>query len=124
MEPLRQSLMTLHTMLGSRPRNVDENGQRQTCKVSAKRKWYKGQWRDCRDTVDQWFEATVVDILSPNDILKSANAGKICGAKSSALSPARDRAIPADDIERTRKLLLESSDDKFNRTLSQLNNDD
>ena len=60
MEPMRQGLMTLHTML-------DTIQAEQPWEAS--RQWYRGQWVDCRDTVNQWLEATVIDIAHPDDIL-------------------------------------------------------
>jgi len=123
-EPVRQSLMTLHTMVESRPQNLDEIEQEQKIQTSAKRKWYKGQWLDCRDTVNQWLEATVVEIVDPNEILKSVNVSPNDKPNADTLCPSTDPAIGADDMEGRRKLLLESADDVFDKTLSDLNNDD
>lgn len=123
-EPVRQSLMTLHTMVGSRPQNLDEKEQQRKGETNAKRKWYKGQWLDCRDTVNQWLEATVVEIIAPNEILKTANVTPNDTPKGDNLSPSTDPAIGAEDMDGRRKLLLESTDDAFDKTLSELNNDD
>lgn len=123
-EPVRQSLMTLHTMVGSKPQDVDEEEQQSKCPAHAKRKWYKGQWLDCRDTVNQWLEATVVEIVSPDEILQGANKRLDKEMKGDSLCPSIDPAIGADDMDGRRKLLLESADDKFDSTLSALNNDD
>jgi len=124
-EPVRQSLMTLHTMVGSRPQNLDDHEQERKVQTSAKRKWYKGQWLDCRDTVNQWLEATVVEIVGPNEILKSANVSLSDNPKADAPPcPSSDTPIFADDLEGRRKLLLETADDVFDKTLSELNDDD
>lgn len=81
LEHLRQSLLTMNTVISalnirtggdslshSRPNmahfaypppseskemNIDEQMQRQ---------WFIGQWIDCKDTVAQWLEATIMDI--------------------------------------------------------------
>ena len=37
--------------------------------LEVNREWFRGQWIDARDTVNQWLEATVVDILDPKDVL-------------------------------------------------------
>ena len=42
----------------------------------APRRWYRGQWLDCRDTVNQWLEATVVDIVVPEDVLLCRQRGR------------------------------------------------
>lgn len=82
LEPVRQSLLTLHTMLQS---NNTTNAAVATASstvaaststtsqsssiLSGGREWYRGQWLDVKDTVDQWLEATIVDIVYPRDIL-------------------------------------------------------
>jgi hypothetical protein len=37
--------------------------------VLPRRTWYKGQWLDALDTVHQWLEATIVDVVLPSDVL-------------------------------------------------------
>jgi len=123
-EPVRQSLMTLHTMVGSRPHDVDEKAQESKCQEYGKRKWYKGQWLDCRDTVNQWLEATVVEIVSPDEILKGTNQSLDEEMKGDPLCISLDPAIGAEDMDGRRKLLIESTDDKSDTTLSELNNDE
>jgi len=123
-EPVRQSLMTLHTMVGSKAQNFDgmESKQRKNY-AHARRRWYQGQWLDVRDTVNQWLEATVVEIVSPDEILQSVELRSDGETQSLTLCPSTDPAISADDMDGRRKLLLECADDKFDRTLSDLNND-
>jgi len=98
LEPCRQGLMTLHTMLHHNQNNSE-------------REWYKGQWMDCRDTVNQWLEATIVDIVTPQDILTSVEL-----QTNEATSPRgghkrkrfdNDPIINADDYDGRRRLLLD-----------------
>lgn len=104
LEPCRQGLMTLHTMLNHNQ--------------SAERKWYKGQWLDCRDTVNQWLEATVVDIVTPQDILTPAElqtASDLPKAASDLPTESRKRKMPIDadpiinasDYDGRRRLLID-----------------
>jgi hypothetical protein len=104
MEPVRQGLMTLHTLL-PHSQIYSEDG---TSPLEANREWFRGQWLDCRDTVNQWLEATVVDILRPDDILPTTSSPLI-GA-STRRRPANvdnDPAVSANDLEGRRRLLLE-----------------
>jgi hypothetical protein len=118
MESVRQGLMTLHTLL-PHSELYSEDG---TSPLEANREWFRGQWIDVRDTVNQWLEATVVEVLRPEDILPNVNP--MTGASSSLSSvppsypstrrrPANvddDPAISADDLEGRRRLLLEPCD--------------
>ncbi len=86
-EPLRQSLLTLRTVMSTmvRPREersivdskeedvVDGNAESKEQKIGAsdatipaplppERRFFIGQWIDVKDTVQQWLEATVMDI--------------------------------------------------------------
>jgi hypothetical protein len=73
MEPVRQGLMTLHTIMNSQQNvHVGEGGTRSHHPFEANREFFRGQWIDARDTVNQWLEATVVDVLDPQDILNDA----------------------------------------------------
>ena len=54
-EPLRQNLLTIHTLLTS----SQTRGAR----------WYVGQWVDVKDTVHQWLEATVIDIATAEEVV-------------------------------------------------------
>jgi hypothetical protein len=111
LEPVRQGLMTLHTLLphselyrvvGASP-------------LEANREWFRGQWLDCRDTVNQWLEATVVEIRRPQDILPLdavATATTPSIFSSSSIQRRQpiidhDPAISASDLEGRRRLLLE-----------------
>lgn len=94
MEPVRQGLMTLHTMLEDR-------------------RWYRGQWIDCRDTVNQWLEATIVEIVTPDEILPShlqSEAKTNISARNGSRHPTTDPAVSATDMEGRLRLLLEPSD--------------
>lgn len=62
-EHIRQSLLTLNTLLStmnpttteSMPRQIDEN-------QAGFRRFYTGQWLDVKDTVNQWLEATILQV--------------------------------------------------------------
>lgn len=95
MEPIRQGLMTLHTMLETTQTEQPWDANRQ---------WYRGQWVDCRDTVNQWLEATVIDIAHPDDILPERT---LTGEHRRATYPTTDDAVSANDYEGRRNLLLE-----------------
>ena len=88
LESVRQGLMTMHTMLPGR---------------GAPKRFSVGQWIDCRDTVNQWLEATVVAIVEPNDVLR--NGRDATGTAS--CQPTYDPAVTATDLEGRRRLLLE-----------------
>ena len=133
LEPVRQGLMTLHTMLGTDEdynrkqegnNEIDgRNGSRKIVSATpldANRKFFRGQWIDVRDTVNQWLEATVVEIMAPDDILISSNTQK--STAISITSAAIDPAVGANDLEGRRRLLVEPSSDSTDRTLADLNN--
>jgi len=124
LEPVRQSLMTLHTMIESKPQNVNESEVRKIGHLKVKRKWFKGQWLDCRDTVNQWLEATVVEIVSPKDILTSGGKRKPHGTRKEITLPTIDPAVGTEDVIGRRRLLLESAEDESDNTLARLNSDD
>ena len=90
-EPVRQGLLTLHTLL------------------HPSRQFYRGQWIDCRDTVNQWLEATIVDIVEPDEILPQASTPPPTAAPSRP-TPTTDAVVFAADLEGRRRLLLESCD--------------
>lgn len=167
LEPVRQGLMTLHTMIGENQMNCDggnrddrngnqwnrngHHGQEDkdcdlNCKPNHKkgpkpcsktlqqesplnthRKWYIGQWLDCRDTVNQWLEATVVEIMTPEDILVSVPSKKksldLAEKRNIITTPYTDPAIGASDAIGRKKLLLEPTEDESDSTLADLNND-
>lgn len=55
LEPIRQSLLTMHTLLST----MDSPDYSQPT-----RKYFVGQWLDVKDTVNQWLEATVMQVDS------------------------------------------------------------
>ncbi|CAB9511258.1 Ubiquitin family [Seminavis robusta] len=109
LEPVRQGLMTIHTML---PHAQVSETHDMMSPLDANRRWYRGQWIDVRDTVNQWLEATVVDIMTPDEILPAkeendqGDAGNI-----PILEPATDPAVSAGDLDGRRRLLLEPCDE-------------
>ena len=109
MEPVRQGLMTLHTLF---PHARVARGESQS-PLEASRQWYRGQWIDCRDTVNQWLEATVVEIVKPDDILPPMR--RLRDSEDEARRRRRrrvhvfnDPAVGASDFEGRRRLLLEA----------------
>ena len=115
MEPVRQGLMTLHTLLPHA--NLTETNS----PLEANREWYRGQWIDCRDTVNQWLEATVVEIVDPDDILpprtttatteestpSSRNNNHNNRHRRRAPRVANDPAVGSNDMDARQRLLLE-----------------
>jgi len=162
-EPVRQGLLTLHTLLGNalldrervdRDRMtagevapalpsvramdhahsvagevVDAQVGPDTARTAlplirapldSHRQWYRGQWLDALDTVNQWLEATVVDIVMPCDILPGvsvpngeADHDNANANANDAISKRRtrrqtpDAVVSANDMEGRRRLLLE-----------------
>jgi hypothetical protein len=137
LEPVRQSLMTLHTMIDATSTTTTPSTKATNLKkdtrhpLQAQRTWYKGQWIDCRDTVHQWLEATIVDIKHPREILtpaptsdsKEPSVISYIPAISTANSPRQmqDPAIGANDDQGRLRLLLEPSSHAEDSTLSDLN---
>ncbi|GFH52059.1 hypothetical protein CTEN210_08535 [Chaetoceros tenuissimus] len=125
LEPIRQGMMTLHTMIGSKNRSTssqEENVQHSPLDLT--RKWYKGQWLDVRDTVNQWLEATVVEVLYPKDLLISNSDKRAPITSTKSRIPANDPAIGANDHKGKLRLLLEPSEDENDRNLADLNDDE
>jgi hypothetical protein len=126
-EPVRQSMMTLHTLLPHAQATVatnttttetsnetlEQQQQRVHSPLDVQRRWYRGQWLDCRDTVNQWLEATVVDILHPDDILPPHNDTdgpsiiRPTVSQSPTFNPVNDPPVSASDLEGRRRLVLE-----------------
>jgi hypothetical protein len=112
MEAVRQGLMTLHTLL---PHSRQSHSDQMSSPLQANREWYRGQWIDCRDTVNQWLEATIVELLDPEDVLPQ---GDIDQEDSETQKPRHHRlplvpndpAVSAADLEGRRRLLLEACD--------------
>lgn len=90
--------------------------------LDANRIWYRGQWIDCRDTVNQWLEATVVDIVSPKDILNSLPNDYTYSEPYKTPTP--DPAVGANDLEGRRRLLLRTTDNELDEELSKANGGD
>jgi hypothetical protein len=127
MESVRQGLLTLHTLAPHArrhtppqvPNTTDNNNNNDHHPLSSQRTWYRGQWLDCRDTVNQWLEATVVEIVSPQDIIPGVllreqqpqdnhhNSNHYNHNNSNTVDP----AVHAGDLEGRRRLLLEHCDD-------------
>ncbi|GKY93437.1 hypothetical protein MPSEU_000311300 [Mayamaea pseudoterrestris] len=105
MESVRQGLMTLHTLL---PSTQAESP------LQVNRRWYLGQWIDCLDTVNQWLEATVIDVVDPDSILPprqdDIDAAADAPARSQFITSVprnQDAFVAASDLERRTQLLLE-----------------
>jgi hypothetical protein len=130
LEPVRQGLMTLHTMLphahmfhnNTNSATVEattttEGDTPVPSPLDANRQWYRGQWIDVRDTVNQWLEATIVDIVLPDDILPPAPSStnhrdnNNNNSREPILEPATDPAVGGGDLEGRRRLLLEPCDE-------------
>jgi hypothetical protein len=105
MEPVRQGLMTLHTLLPHAQQTERESP------LEANREWYRGQWIDCRDTVNQWLEATIVEVMSPDDVLppraNRENSTSHSNRRRRLPQLATDPAVSASDMEGRRRLVLE-----------------
>lgn len=57
LEPIRQSLLTMHTLLSTmNPAQIESSTSQTT------RKYFVGQWLDVKDTVNQWLEATIMQV--------------------------------------------------------------
>lgn len=135
MEPVRQGLLTLHTLLphlqttaAATSTNTPTDSSSDLPLVAAaaaspiesNREWYRGQWIDVLDTVNQWLEATVVEIVNPEDILppniitnSSDTNSTSTGSRPRRRAPPlpRDPAVSASDLEGRRRLLLEPCDE-------------
>eukprot|EP00804_Cyclotella_cryptica_P030428 CCRYP_008515-RA/>CCRYP_008515-RA protein AED:0.01 eAED:0.01 QI:1881/1/1/1/1/1/2/276/763 len=85
--------------------------------LQSHRQWYRGQWLDALDTVNQWLEATIVDIVLPSDILSTCTFDESTGTHISPSASPRvkkktrrrtpDAVVSANDLEGRRRLLLE-----------------
>jgi Ubiquitin family len=102
MEPVRQGLLTLHTMLQG---NVQQQ--------KPLRQFYKGQWIDCLDTVNQWLEATIVEIMKPEDLLPPPLLLDSFQERRNLHPslPSIDPVVSAQDFDGRVRLLLEPSED-------------
>lgn len=112
MESVRQGLMTLHTLLPATT-NVRRNP------LEVNRQWYRGQWIDVRDTVNQWLEATIVEIVKPDELLPPRPCRARDGANNNVMNnnnhnnspgmiqPVNDPPVHGDDLNGRYRLLLE-----------------
>jgi len=159
MESVRQGLMTLNTIINSQPNSsincrVQNGGggrhQQQRSSISTpnnhhlphplqtNREWFRGQWIDARDTVNQWLEATVMDIVDPLDVLNDAGMlhtdtpAHVHATRygTSEQNPPRQRRVPnidndpaisANDLEGRRRLLLEECEPEDPREIDPSN---
>ena len=173
MEPVRQGLMTLHTLLGNAELGLTNHQQQQRIMqhemlqeeeeedgeekgeedlsansfgeqqqqhehndhfhhpLNSHRQWYRGQWLDVLDTVNQWLEATIVDIVLPSDLLGNYAVSRSSSGNDSSSGRRRrhmynninssqqqhspvEAVVSGNDLEGRRRLLLEprtASDD-------------
>ena len=112
-EAVRQGLLTLHTLLGGAV-------PAPTSRYPPRRRWFRGQWLDVLDTVNQWLEATVVDVVLPCDVMPGyvTEAEEFKGDDDDDNNnnnewgrrhtfPARDNVVAANDLEGRRRLLVQ-----------------
>lgn len=124
MESVRQGLLTLHTLLSPMtdgnpaiPAQYSHSQQSPRMQphlkspLDAQRRFFRGQWIDVRDTVNQWLEATVVEVVLPEEILPSPIPNHQSRKNGPTTVPATDPAISAGDMEGRRRLLLETCDE-------------
>jgi hypothetical protein len=106
MEPVRQGLMTLNTLLPHLQSNDMDTP------IESNRRWYRGQWLDCLDTVNAWLEATVVELMFPEEIFPQAYDRASSSTPLHRREPQlhNDPAVSASDLEGRRRLLLEPCD--------------
>jgi len=155
MEVVRQGMMTLHTMMHHHQQQQQHEAAAAAAAAAATprseashwvgRRWYKGQWLDVKDTVNQWLEATIIDIALPSTVLgdehdyiteDQAMGGGVAGALSSDEIPSvpnengetlasstravssthSEPIIKAPDLEGRKKLLLNPDNEKILRS--------
>jgi hypothetical protein len=104
MESVRQGMMTLHTLLPHSQLHSEEG----TSPLQANREWFRGQWCDVRDTVNQWLEATIVEILLPQEVLPEASPSYTLFDVRRPPRVDADPAVHANDLEGRRRLLIEA----------------
>eukprot|EP00588_Corethron_pennatum_P020355 CAMPEP_0194328694 /NCGR_PEP_ID=MMETSP0171-20130528/45709_1 /TAXON_ID=218684 /ORGANISM="Corethron pennatum, Strain L29A3" /LENGTH=804 /DNA_ID=CAMNT_0039089143 /DNA_START=172 /DNA_END=2583 /DNA_ORIENTATION=+ len=87
-----------------------------------RRRYYRGQWVDCRDTVNQWLEATVADVVTPEQVIYPASDPRPTGRAVRQLSTsesfradARDPTVAANDLTGRRRLLFRTGSDGASR---------
>ena len=85
-----------------------------------RRRWYQGQWLDALETVHQWLEATVVDVVLPSDVLTDTDLIDDAGEDNNidGTTPRRENSmtnrnsppnavVSANDLNCRRRLLFE-----------------
>lgn len=115
LESVRQGLLTMHTLVSTtNSPNVPEGAPASHLQhnphispLDVKRRFFRGQWIDVRDTVNQWLEATIVDIVLPSEILPPPATDGRSAKFSPTTVPATDSAVSASDTDGRRGLLLE-----------------
>lgn len=118
LETVRQGLMTFHTLQQfnhstTAPPSNNDSMTYPHQQLPNRRHFYLGQWIDCRDTVNQWLEATVVSILYPRDIMHLYHHNTITPTDSTSadaslsFQPTTDPPIAVTDFDGRRRLLLE-----------------
>ena len=95
MESVRQGLMMINTIINSQPnngggQNEKESRQRQH-PLEVNHEWFQRQWIDARNTVNQWLEPTIVDILDPLDVLN--DTVMLCNPTAAAIHARRYGSI-------------------------------
>ena len=123
MEVIRQSLLTMHTIMNSQD---DLRSKNASHPLLSTRRWYKGQWLDVKDTVNQWLEATIVDIMTPDEIiiLDANRRSTLAQSSKSHVIKYEDEAVGSHDYDGRLKLLLEPSQNPNDRRLADLNDDE
>jgi Ubiquitin family len=111
-EPLRQSLLTLHTMLPTAQRAMSSSSPSSPLEVP--RQWYVGQWIDVRDTVNQWLEATIVSIVLPSEILPPSVATTHEATPTRPTPLQHEPVVKATDLDGRIRLLIEPSSEDDN----------
>jgi len=96
LESVRQGLLTLHTLTNN-----------DTTQHFPQRTWYRGQWVDCRDTVNSWLEATIVDMATPNEVLGEGNYEYVATPPTDPRM--NEPVVAATDLDGRRLLLLNDS---------------
>ena len=113
MEHVRQGLLTLHTMLPPAMSAAAVSDPTQASPLDLPRQWYIGQWVDVRDTVNQWLEATIIDICTPDELLphRSRGASAPLSLRQQPQTPTlhapNDPIVTASDLEGRLRLLVE-----------------
>jgi Ubiquitin family len=110
-EPLRQSLLTLHTMLPTAQQAMSSSS---SSPLDVPRQWYVGQWIDVRDTVNQWLEATIVSIVLPSEILPPSVATTHEATPTRPSPLQHEPVVKATDLDGRIRLLIEPSSEDDN----------